>query len=215
MLASDDNNPQFAGAHNPDSRLSVRFYAKPVQNEFLSKKEARPIFQDVDYVEINIPGDQLNVLNAPVRQDHKERFPLQWARYQNAKGAEVPEIGTPLSQWQLLTPAMAAELRHFKFTTVEHVANASDLQLQSIGMVAGMSPFEFRERARTFLKVASAESASSAESEKLKVLEEENARIKAEAEKNAMALQVLQEQMQTLLESKGKPGRKPKQPETV
>jgi hypothetical protein len=43
------------------------------------------------------------------------------------------------------------ELRALKFYTVESVANAADAQLQRIGMVAGMSPYAFRDAAVRFL----------------------------------------------------------------
>ncbi len=62
MMASDANNPNFVGATNPDAALSVRFYAKPIQQPFLSNKEGRPIFQDVDYIQIFTPGGQLKIV---------------------------------------------------------------------------------------------------------------------------------------------------------
>ena len=45
MLASDMNNPQFVGPVDPDAVMIARFYKRAVQNRFMSKKEARPIFE--------------------------------------------------------------------------------------------------------------------------------------------------------------------------
>ena len=148
LIASDANNPEFQGAHNPDSRLAVKFYSKTVPNKFESEKQGRPIFFDLDYVQIFVPGDNTSVIDQPVREDHKQRFPLQWARYNNNRSENTHEIGTPLTQWPRITPAQAEELRALKFYTVEGIANASDASLQSIGMIAGMAPYAFREHAQ-------------------------------------------------------------------
>ena len=45
-------------------------------------------------------------------------------------------------------------MKHFKFYTVEQIANASDAQLNTIGMAAGMSPFALRDKAKAFLSSA-------------------------------------------------------------
>lgn len=209
MIASDLNNPEFSGASNPDSRLAVQFYSKPVQNAFRSQEEARPIFEDVDFVKIYVPGDSTLVIDTPAREDHKARFPLQWAHYQNKHGGDSKLIGTPLSQWPLVTAAQAEELKALKFFTVEQIANAGDAQLQRLGMVAGMSPHAFRDRAQRFLAVAKQESDVNHSEERIKALEAENARIQQES---AAQIRVLQDQMAALAAavSEKRPGRKPK-----
>lgn len=157
-LASDVANPEFQGAHNADQGVSAIFYSKPMQNMFESKEKGRPIFIDVDMVKIYVPGDDKNVVDTFAREDHKERFPKQWAHYSNKREGDQLSIGrTPLSQWQRLTPAQAEELRALKFFSVDDIANASDTALQKIGMVAGMSPFAFREAAQRFLELADGE----------------------------------------------------------
>ncbi len=193
---------------NPDGRLMVKFYSKPVQNEFQTNKEGRPIFEDVDFVKIFIPGDTLSTIDAPARADHKARFPLHWAAYQNAHGADSKIMGTPVEHWPLITALQAEELKAIKFFTVESVANASDLQLQGLGMKAGMSPFAFRDRAKNFLRVASQESAVNQNDEELEQLRGENKRMKAES---ISMFADMQAQMDVLKEIiRAKPGRKPK-----
>jgi hypothetical protein len=152
MLASDLNNPQFVGAQNPDSLLSVTFYSKAVQNAYETEKQGRPIFYDADYVKIFTPGDNLNIIDTVANEDHKKRFPLQWAHYKNSKTDDQFMSGTPLSAWGLLTASQCEELRYLKFFSVESLADASDSQLQSIGMKGGMSPFSLRDKARFYLK---------------------------------------------------------------
>ena len=153
MLASDAANSQFLGAHNPDAALVVKFYSKAVHQPFRSDKEGRPIYEDVDYIQIFTPGNQLNIIDTPVRGEHKMRFAQQWAMYQAGKGSGM-EVGTPVNQWPFLSAAQAEEFRAVKFFTVEQLANASDVQLQSLGMIGGMNPMVIRDRAKAFLSAA-------------------------------------------------------------
>ena len=136
-----------------DQSLFVRFYQKEVQNNFLTTENGRPIFQMVDCVRIEVPGDRLNIVDTEATEEYKKRFPIQWAQYQNEKSQGTPSDmqGTPLTQWPLLTAAQAAELKHFKFYTVEQIAASSDTQIQQIGMLTGMAPFAFRDKARAYL----------------------------------------------------------------
>jgi len=172
MLASDGNNPNFVGAHNPDAALVVKFYSRAVHQPFESIKENRPIFNDVDYIMIHSPGNQLNIIDTPVTGEHRMRFRAQWADYQAGKGSGM-EHGTPVSAWSFLSPAQAEEFKAVKFYTVEQLANASDLQLQSLGMVGGMAPMAIRERAKAFLSQAAEHAPAAAQAQ-------ENAELKAQ-----------------------------------
>ena len=185
---------------NADSRLAVRFESKPRQNEFRSQQEGRPIYEDVDYITIYVPGDSTLTVVAEVREDHKARFPLQWAHYQNRHSDDPRHIGTPVSQWPMVTPAMAEELRAMKFFTVESIAMASDAQLATMGMKAGMNPMVFRTRAQTYLKVAKDESVASAQEEQIKQLQQENTSIRTETDAKIAAMQ---EQMAQILAAVG------------
>lgn len=192
MLASDDNNPHFANARNPDDFLSVQFYSKALENEFESAKQKRPIFYDCDMVKIISPGNVLNIVDTSVTEQHKKRFPRQWAQYQLNKNAETHAMGTPLSQWPRLSKSQVLELQSMKFFTVEAIAGASDEQLRGIGMVAGVSVFAFRDDAKRFLAVAEADS-KLAEADQ-KVLEAEQRERDAQAKIQAMQEQLAQSQ---------------------
>jgi len=136
--------------NNPDSRLNVKFYQRAINNEFKSSLEGRPIMEMRDFILIEVPGDNLTVIDTFAVDEHKERFPVQWARYQNEKTDGDIE-GTLLNDWPVLNAAIAAELKHFKFYTVEQVAAASDAQLNTLGMAAGMSPLALRDKAKAYL----------------------------------------------------------------
>lgn len=209
MLASDANNPQFVGAHNPDAALVVKFYSKAVHQPYESQKQGRPIYLDVDFIQIFTPGNQLNIIDTPARPEHKTRFPQQWAMYEQGKGTGM-EMGTPLNQWPQLSSAQAEELRGVKFYTVEQIANASDGQLQSIGMAGGMDVHVLRARARAFLDAA----AGNAPTEKLAA---ENEELRQMLQANQAQMMAMQEQIAKLAQEpeRKKPGRKPKQMEQV
>ena len=136
--------------NNPDSRLNVKFYQRAIQNDFKTALEGRPIMEMRDFIIIEVPGDNLTVIDTFAVDEHKQRFPIQWARYQNEKTDGDIE-GTLLHDWPVLNSAIAAELKHFKFYTVEQVAAASDAQLNTLGMAAGMSPLALRDKAKAYL----------------------------------------------------------------
>ena len=179
-----------------DARLAVQFYKKSVKQDIASDEAGRPIFKEFDFVKIMIPGDNLTEIDTYAQNSHKQRFPRQWAHYQNQMGSHEDIIGTPLEQWPQVTRSQAEELRGLKFHTVESIADCSDQQLQRIGMVAGMSPHNFRLKAKAFLNLAT-DSAEVAQREaELNALKEENAKIKAETDAKLAAMQ---EQMSALL----------------
>lgn len=179
-----------------DARLAVQFYKKSVKQEDASNEAGRPIFKEFDFVRIMIPGDNLTEIDTYAQESHKQRFPRQWAHYQNQVASHEDIVGTPLDQWPQITRSQADELRGLKFHTVESIADCSDQQLQRIGMVAGMSPYNFRLKAKAFLNLAN-DSADVAQREaELQALRQENAKITAETDAK---LSKMQEQMEALL----------------
>jgi hypothetical protein len=131
---------------NADSQLFVEFYTY----EHPSSDTKKP-YQGVPFVRIVVPGDKTNVVEQPVRESHKSRFPRQWLHFQ-MQNNDAAAIGTPLKEWHETRPSefnqmQMEELSIMKFQTVEQVATASDMQLQKVGMgAAGL-----RERARAYL----------------------------------------------------------------
>lgn len=191
---------------NPDSRLHVVFRRDTIQNNFRSAQEGRPVFDEFDFIRISVPGDTTTVIDRIANEDDKARFPLHWAHYQNTRG-EGELAGTPLTSWAILSKSQVEELRALKFMTVESIATASDSQLQRIGMIAGMAPHAFRDRAMRYLKAAEDESYVNQQAEIAKNLQDQN---------KAMAAQM--EEMQKVIaelaaNQKQKPGRKAAQPE--
>ena len=193
---------------NADSRLQVRFYKRPVQQEHESQEAGRPIFKEFDFVHICVAGDTLTEIDTYVLPSHKTRFPQQWANYMNRQGANEPDIvGTPVSEWPIVSKSQAEELRALKFHTVEAIAHASDQQLQRMGMAAGMSPYAFRDKAKSFLNLAIASAETDKRDQELNSLREELAKkeletAKIKAETDAKLAQ-MQDQMAAILAAVG------------
>lgn len=201
---------------NANSRLAVFFHKKMKQNESKTAQEGRPIFDEVIYIKKMVPGDNLNIIDRPMYDSDKNEFPMQWAHFQNKQGDDQMISGTPLIEWPMITTAQAEELRALKFYTVEQIADASDAQITKIGMLAGMSPYSFRDKAKSFVNKAKGLADDAKRDEELNLLkqklaqkDEENAKIKAETEAK---LATMQEQMTAILAAVGtkKTGRKPK-----
>ena len=152
MLASDLNNPAFVGPVNPDSLLSAEFYMHAPEDVHASEKEGRVVrLPEMPYVRISVPGDHTSVMESPVLEQHKRRWPDRWLYFQIQHNmvegaAEVP--GWKIEEWTHLNPEQVRELKYMRFSVVEQVANASDAQCQKMGM-QGMS---LREAARTALR---------------------------------------------------------------
>jgi hypothetical protein len=197
---------------NADSRLAVQFYKKSMKQEDASAEAGRPIFKEFDFVRIMIPGDNLTEIDTYAQESHKQRFPRQWAHYQNQVAGHEDIIGTPLDQWPQVTRSQAEELRGLKFYTVEAIADCSDQQLQRIGMVAGMSPHNFRLKAKAFLNLANDSAEIAQRESELQALKEENAKIKAETDAKLAAMQ---EQMSALLAAVAEKKPKSRKPKVV
>lgn len=153
-LETDAANPNFVGAHNPDSILRAVFNVLPILNAHKTSLEGRPIFDDVIHVQIMSPGNDSNIPNIRMRDEHKFRFPREWAMFKESTDGQHGIAGTPLSEWPQLRRAQVEELKGIKFFTVEQVAGASDQQMAGVTMIAGMSFHTLREKAKAYLRAA-------------------------------------------------------------
>lgn len=116
--------------YSQDRKMFVRFYVKPVRNNFQSTIEGRPVFDNVEYVEIRIPGDRNSIFNQPVKEEHKIRFADRYKFFK--ENEENLESGTPLSEWTQMTPSLVEELKYFGVRTVEQLAEMDDNHGQRI-----------------------------------------------------------------------------------
>lgn len=139
-----------------DNKLYVVFFTKPVHQGGQSEIEGRPIFKDVPYIRIHVPGDKTTVIEEPVNEEYKVRFSARWEKFE--KGLTQSPEGTPVEEWPQITRAQAQEFKALNIFTVEQLANIGDAQVQKF-----MGGSEMRRKAQTFLKV----SADTAEAQRL------------------------------------------------
>lgn len=134
--------------HGTDAGLFVQFYLEAVKNEEASVEAGRPIFNDKEYIKIIPVGDKNTVVCEPVTEEHKMRWPAQYAAFQNQQ--HQPQEGTPLEQWPPLTKSQVMTFKAANVHTVEQLANVSDGNLSNLGMGAR----DLREKAAAYLKSA-------------------------------------------------------------
>ena len=141
--------------HGTDAGLYVEFYMEAVKDEEATLKEGRPIFRDVEYIQIIPAGDKNTVVVRPVKltddgntPPDNVRWPGQYAAFKNQQ-KQVTE-GTPIEQWPILTKAQAMSFKAMNVHTVEMLAAVSDSNLQNLGMGAR----ELRQKAIAYIEHA-------------------------------------------------------------
>jgi hypothetical protein len=170
-------NMQDDPRHKMDDKLYVQFYKRAVMNAYKSSQEGRPIFDELDYVRVIVPGSK-DVLDVEVEQQYRQRFSKQWEKYQTKQTQSMS--GTPLSTWPALTVGMVAELNALNVFTVEQLATLND---EVAGRVMGFNML--KQRAQAFLDAASGDAA--------------NSKLAAELEKRDQEIELLKQQMQELM----------------
>ena len=130
-----------------EKRVMATFDVQARKDEEASAKEGRPIFKDIEYVEIRTPGDNLNIIHRPVKEDDKSRFPRAYAAFKARLAA--PEVGLPLSEWCGIGRSQVEELAHFGCRTVEQLAEMTDTNARNVGGI-----IRLRDEAKAYLAKA-------------------------------------------------------------
>lgn len=131
-----------------DSKLHVQFYLRPVIQETLSNEANRPIFADVEFIRIMVPGDKLNIIDRIASPDDKSRFADHYAKFKAGQAEQV--VGTRLEVVPWMSRSKVEEYKFFGVLTVEQLADASDQVGQKF---QGFQ--QDKTRAKNFLEAAS------------------------------------------------------------
>lgn len=158
--------------YKDDEKLIVAFYSRPVKNNFKSDQEGRPIFEDVDFIKIIIPGSR-DVTDTKATEAYKSRFPRQWASYKNKQQGKEAAIGTPLSELSWMGASVVAEFNAFNVFTVEQLLNLPDVHASKF-----MGIHQIRERAKRFMDAAAGEAPAMKLEKQVAELAAENKRLK-------------------------------------
>lgn len=134
---------------NPSSIKGVyaEFHMNAEQDLDESEKQGRPVFRDVEYVTIRIPGDKDNDIIRAVRPNDRNLWPQQYAAFK--AGLTQPVVGTPLDQLPFLTKAQVLEFNAVGIKTAEQLSEMSDASAQRFMGIQGI-----RKKVRDFLAAA-------------------------------------------------------------
>jgi hypothetical protein len=131
---------------DPDEVLVALFKNHATQNEARSIEEGRPIFDDIEVVEIRAPGSRdVKVFPAAAMSHwqtnpytgeqtkitYAERFQHQYQQFK--RHAAQTKSGTPLDYVPFLTEGKRAELRAQNIYTIEALAHVDGLELKNLG----------------------------------------------------------------------------------
>lgn len=161
----------------PTNHLHIEFKLLPVQNMNETRTQGRPIYDDVEHVEIKFVGDPKKILVAPAHEKFThDRQSGQWVSYAEAyhrhyeafkTGQAAKGSGTPIEMLPFVTPAKVNELKALNVHTAEGLAQLEGANLQRLGMF-GRS---LKEQAASYIshaKETALETRLSAENEDLK-----------------------------------------------
>jgi len=79
-----------------ESHVFVSIYTDAVELKAESEKAGRPIFKDIPFIRITIPGDTNNIIERKLTEQDKHKYPRAWAEYE--RGETQGFTGTPLEQ---------------------------------------------------------------------------------------------------------------------
>ena len=147
-----------------DKHLRVAFHMVAIPHKAKSEQEGRPIFVDVPHVTIITPGSR-DTFVGEATENYQRRFPRQWAAFLARTSQEVE--GTPLSEVTWLSQSQVAEMRASNITTVEQLANLTDVNAQKI-----MGNFAIRDKAKRWLDASKGESVYTKLEQRIAALEQ-------------------------------------------
>jgi len=132
--------------HDPDASVVALFKNHATKNEQKSLEAGRPIYDDMEVVELRYPGSK-NVGVYPalffshwgqdpetgeqVPLTYAERFSRQYKQFKMMTAQT--KSGTPLSHAPFLTEGRRAELRALNVYTVEALAGVDGVELKNLG----------------------------------------------------------------------------------
>ena len=133
-------------ARDPDNNLVATFRMLAQKNEAKSAEAGRPIFDDVEVVEVRVPGSRNwqpfpataishwsvdPVTGEQVKVTYAERFAHQYRQFKAQQ--QQTKSGTPLDHAPFLTEGKRAELRAQNIYTVEQLAAIDGQELKNLG----------------------------------------------------------------------------------
>ena len=153
--------PQFRRADG----AAIRVWREAVQNNFLSEKHGRPIYDEAVMCEVITPGSSSSIpvylLKRTFAAEAKTPEPALSANYaeyreyvekfESGEAVHASMSGTPLSEWPEVSVSLAATLKASGVFTVDALANLPDEKLS----IVGPDGRAYRTKAQAYLEKAS------------------------------------------------------------
>lgn len=155
-----------------DKNIFPMFFTKTVEDKAKTREAGRPMYKDVEYVEIRIAGDKNNLPVYKVGNQHRQRWPDQYEAFK--RNQEQPVEGTRIEEWPTISRARAMELKALRIFTVEALAEIPDTVIHRIGMGAR----ELVAQAKAYLEAAEGTADVTAMAAEIERLKEENELLK-------------------------------------
>jgi hypothetical protein len=131
-----NEDPRLFDPHNlfaGDDKVPVEFYMGSVPApKHESEKAGFPKFVDTECIRIYSSKD--NIIDRPLRDQDKQRWPRKYAAWKQSGASEPGGGGWRLEVWPQITKAQVEELKYFKIFTVEQLAEVPD---SVIGKIMG------------------------------------------------------------------------------
>lgn len=137
-----------AMTQNPAPAINARFFIHTSPNPIKSKEAGRPIFDEMECVEISHPGDKYTKKVFPAHEvwkwdtdpetgyrepiTHAMRFPELYKAFKNNEAQEMS--GTPLSELPFLSQSKRLEYKALGVHTAEQLAALDGQNLKQLGM---------------------------------------------------------------------------------
>lgn len=182
---------------DPDAALVPIFKHGTRRNDAMTAKEGRPIYDDVELVEIRLPGTRNSTVH-PVNEishwhvdaytgeqrpiTYAQRFATQYHQFKT--NDQQTKTGTPLEFLSFLTEGKRAELRSLNIYTVEALAIIDGQELKNLGQGGREwknGAIDYMEKCKNTAPVMQLQEQLEVLRQQQKLLEEDNERLKLQA----------------------------------
>lgn len=192
----------------------VRFELRPVENRAKSIAEGRYVADDVAFAIITPAGSKDEYeriadewIGSIQERARKGEYKPEWARHFNESflawkdGNTLPEMGTPLKTWPVLSPAKIEMYLRANVRTVEDLAALTEEGIKNCGMGARTD----KQTAMNWLEQAK----NGATAGQLSALQTENERLTGQVDELTATVRALGEQLRAMQETRprGRPRR--------
>lgn len=122
----------------------IEFYIEAVQNNFKTKKEGRPVFDNIEMVKVYCTDG--SVITSKVNEEMLRRYGRQYEAWKNS-GVNAVE-GFPIEEWPAITASQVQVCKLNNVHVVEQVATVPDSSFQNFGSWIR----DLQHRAKDFLE---------------------------------------------------------------